>query len=114
MALTTRAVSWVIEGIDNSQQFGTIEITPTVAEIVDTADGIVYVQNTLTYPLSAGQSAPVITTDNTGTNPAAGSWGYNITIQLSPGVPTINVQDVSVPAGSGAFSLASILAAAGL
>jgi hypothetical protein len=114
MALTTRAISWTVDGVDNTTATGSITIKPSVPVIVDTVDNIVYEQNTLTYSLSVGQSVAVICTDNAGTNPAAGNWGYNITVQFSPGVPTINVQDVSVPTGAGAFSLASILNAAGL
>jgi hypothetical protein len=114
MALTTRAISWSVVGVDNTTAYGSIQITPSVAQIVDTADGIVYVQNTLTYPLSAAQSASVICTDNAATNPSAGNWGYNITLQLAPGTPDINVQNVSIPSGGGAYSLATILNAAGL
>lgn len=114
MALTTRVISWSVEGVDNSSTYGSIQITPSVAQIVDTVDNIVYVQNTLTYPLSAGQSSAIICTDNSGTNPSSGNWGYSITVQLAPGVPDIQVQDVSVPTGGGAYSLATILNAAGL
>lgn len=114
MALTTRAISWTVDGVDGTTAYGSIQITPSVAQIVDTTDGIVYVQNTLTYPLTAGTSAPVICTDNTGTNPAAGNWGYNVTVQLAPGTPDINVQDVAIPSGGGAYPLATILNAAGL
>lgn len=113
MALTTRVISWSVEGIDNSQANGRVTIQPDVPVIIDTTDGIVYEQNTLTYPLAVGESDPVICTDNTGTNPAAGNWGYNISVQLAPGVPSISVQDVAVPTGSGAYSLASILNSAG-
>lgn len=101
-------------GVDGSTAYGSIQIRPSVAEIVDTADGITYIQNTLTYPLSAGSSAPVICTDNSGTNPVSGNWGYNIIVQLPPGTPDINVQDVSIPTGGGAYPLATILNAAGL
>jgi hypothetical protein len=114
MALTTRTVSWSIQGPAGDMQYGTITITPTVAELVDITDGIVYVQETLTYPVSAGVSDPIITTDNSNTNPVAGNWGYNITVQLAPGIPDINVQNVTVPAGGGSYSLATILNGAGL
>jgi hypothetical protein len=114
MALTTRVISWSVEGVDNSQASGSITIKPSVPVIVDTVGGVVYEQNTLTYSLAVGQSAAVITTDNAGTNPPAGSWGYDITVQLAPGVPSVSVQDVLVPAGGGSYSLATILNAAGL
>lgn len=114
MALSTRAISWSVLGVDGSTAYGSIQIQPSVAEIVDTTNGAVYVQNTLTYPLSAGTSAPVICTDNSGTNPSSGNWGYNISVQLAPGTPDINVQDVSVPTGGGALPLSTILNAAGL
>lgn len=114
MALTTRVVSWSVQGIDNSTAFGSIQFKPSADVIVDTADNITYVQNTVTYPLTQAQSAPLICTDNTGTNPAAGTWGYDIMVQLAPGVPDINVQNVSLPTGGGAYSLATILNNAGL
>lgn len=114
MALTTRVISWTLDDVSNATEVGTITIQPTVPEIVDTTDGIVYTQKTLTYSLSVGQSSALITTDNTGTNPASGSWGYNIMVQLEPGVPGISVQDVLVPAGGGSYTLAAILNSAGL
>src|SRR5580692_3364128 len=112
MALTTRAISWSVESVTNATALGSITITPSIPEIIDTADGIVYTQATLTYSLSVGQSDPVITTDNSGTNPSSGNWGYNITVQLAPGAPTISVQNVSIPAGGSAYTLAAILNAA--
>lgn len=114
MALTTRAISWSVLGVDGTTAYGSIQITPSAPEIVDTSDGIVYIQNTLTYPLTAGASAPVICTDNSGTNPASGQWGYDITVQLAPGTPDINVQSVAIPSGGGSYPLATILNAAGL
>lgn len=114
MALTTRIISWSVLGVDGSTAYGSIQIRPSAPQIVDTVGGVTYVQNTLTYPLSAGQSAAVICTDNTGTNPGSGNWGYNITVQLAPGTPDIVVEDVAVPTGGGAYSLAAILNAAGL
>lgn len=114
MALTTRVISWTVDGVDNTTATGSLTIKPSVPVIVDTVDNIVYEQNTLTYSLAVGQSVAVICTDNTGTNPAAGSWGYDITVQLAPGVPSINVQNVLVPSGAGSYSLATILNAAGL
>jgi hypothetical protein len=114
MALTTRAISWTVESVINATASGSITITPSVAEIVDTADGIVYTQAAQTYSLAVGQSSPVICTDNTGTNPSAGNWGYNITVELAPGAPNISVQDVSIPTSGSPITLASILNSAGL
>ena len=114
MALTTRVIAWSVEGFSNVAQNGTITIQANTPELVDTTDGIVYVQNTLTYNIATGQSDAIICTDNTNTNPSAGNWGYNITIALSPGIPSISVQSASLPSGGGSLSLASILASAGL
>lgn len=114
MALTTRVISWTVDNVKNATESGSITITPSVAQIVDTVDNIVYDQTTLTYSLAVGQTDALICTDNTGTNPSASNWGYNILIQLSPGAATISVQNASLPTGGGSYSLATILNAAGL
>jgi hypothetical protein len=114
MALATRVITWSVQGFDNASENGTITIQANTPELVDTTDGIVYVQDTNTYSVAAGQSSPLICTDNSNTNPSSGNWGYNITIALSPGIPSITVQDASLPSGGSPLALASILATAGL
>lgn len=114
MPLSTRIITWSVLGIDGTPAFGTITIQPSVPQVVDVTNNVTYVQNTLTYPVQAGQSVPIITTDNVGTNPVAGAWGYNITLQLAPGVPDISVQNVQIVAGGTPITLAAIFNAAGL
>jgi hypothetical protein len=114
MALATRVITWTVDGFTNVAQNGTVTIQANTPELVDTTDGIVYVQDTNTYSIAAGQSSPVICTDNSNTNPSSGNWGYNITIALQPGIPSISVMNASVPTAGGVLSLATILANAGL
>jgi hypothetical protein len=114
MTLTTRVISWSLLGIDSTVIAGTITIQPTVTQLVDVTNNVVYLQNTLTYPISAGMSAAVVTTDNANTNPAAGNWGYTVIVQTTPGVPDIMVDNVQIPSGSGSFNLATVFNTDGL
>lgn len=114
MALTTRVITWSVDGFTNVAQNGTITIQANTPELVDTTDGIVYVQDVNVFSIAAGQSSPLVCTDNSGTNPTSGNWGYNITIALQPGIPSISVNGAALPSGGSPLSLAAILAAAGL
>lgn len=110
--MTTRAVSFDLLGSDGSTQAGEITFVQNVPELVDLADNAVYVANVLTYSLAVGESEPLITTDNAGTSPAAGSWGYTVVCKLPPGIPDITVSNGLLPSGSGAYSLAAMIATA--
>lgn len=114
MSLTTRVITWSVDGFTNTAQNGTVTIQANTPELVDTTDGIVYVQDVNTYSIAAGQSSPLVCTDNSGTNPSSGNWGYNITIALQPGIASIAVQGAALPTSGSPMSLAAILAAAGL
>lgn len=115
MALTTRVIQFNLSDVGLSNDFqGYIEFSLNVPYVIDTGTGQTILPVRRTYPVLLNQTDPFPTTDNAGTSPTAGNWGYNFVIKsFTDGTPVLSLSNWLLPSGGGVITLAQIIAAGG-